>query len=414
MIGLRAVALHRLREAIAGRMFWLLPIHFLLAFAAARAMPGPTPEARIEAADTTALAMAAALGLVAAASMGAAPLADERLRPRGALLLGAPISPGTRVLGTFLGTGAALLLLTVALGASAMAAVDVGAGRRTLHSLAYLRASRIVGEPDPKEPGLVWTPDGTPVVQLQFPRRLQKGDRLVVEARVRLVPGGNAPGMKAAVWRFADGRIQDGTLTKASEDVVRTRAALHAPFRLEVPVDCDSVLLFATKDDYYLGVRREDVRLLDGTRPRAYSRGFHAAALGAGLLALMAAAMALSTVAGTGVAAAGSLTLAVMSLFRSTFAEAAATLSSAGAMERAMEASGSMHTHVEAGTPPALAPVFRAVAAILPDGSRFDLAQAVAANEVPDAGDVAFALLYGAVLTALFLGVAALGARRRP
>jgi hypothetical protein len=101
-----------------------------------------------------------------------------------------------------------------------------------------------------------------------------------------------------------------------------------------------------------------------------------------------------------------------MSLFRSTFAEAAASLSSAGAMERAMEAAGTAHPHVEAGTP-ALAPVFRAVATVLPDGNRFDLAQAVAANEVPDTGDVAFALLYGAALAGLFCGAAALGARRR-
>ena len=128
----------------------------------------------------------------------------------------------------------------------------------------------------------------------------------------------------------------------------------------------------------------------------------------------MAAAMALSTVSGTGVAAAGAAVLALLSLFRSTFADAASMLAHAGAMERALEAGQGGHAEALTGTPPALAPYFRSLASILPDGTLFDLSPAVAANEVPDPGDALLAVGLGFAVAALLLAVAVPGARRRP
>ena len=288
MTGLLAVLSFRFREALAGRTLWLLPLHFAVAFALVRTLPGPTLEARLQAADATALGLAAVLGLVAAAVMGATPLADDRLRPRGALLLASPVGAAARVLGTFLGTGGALVLLVAALCASALLAVDVGVGT-------------------------------------------------------------TAPG--------------------------------------------DA-----------------------GAGPRLIARTLHAAALFGGLAAVMGAAMALSTVTGAGVGAGGALALAMLSLFQPLFADAADTLAHAGAMERTIQATlqpGQVAVALT-GTPPALAPLFRAVAAVLPDGTRFDLSATIAANEVPWRGDALHSLALGLGLAAAFLAVAAVAARRRP
>ena len=168
--------------------------------------------------------------------------------------------------------------------------------------------------------------------------------------------------------------------------------------------------------NFDLGIRAAAVRADGGPRPRAAARGLHASSLAAGLLAALAAAMALSTVAGAGVAAAGAGALSILSIFRSLFADAAATLSSAGSLERSLEATGALHDHGESisATPPALAPLFRLLASILPDGARFDHSGALVRNEVPDGGDALGAVVLGLGLVLVFTGIAALGARRRP
>jgi hypothetical protein len=183
-----------------------------------------------------------------------------------------------------------------------------------------------------------------------------------------------------------------------------------------VPTGALAVEVTPIPRDTSFGCRIEDVRVEAGRQPRAFARGLHAAALFGGLLAVMSAGMALSTVTGAGVGGGGALALALLSLFQPLFADAADTLAQAGAMERAIQAT--LHSGetaiAQTGTPPALAPVFHALAAALPDGTRFDLASVVAANEVPDPGDVSRAVLLGLGLCTLFLALAVLGARRRP
>lgn len=411
MSGTLPVAALRFREALAGRMLWLLPLHFGLALAAARAMPGPTPDARREAADAAALALAAALGVAAAAVLGAAPLPEERERARGTLVLSALPGPAARVLGTALGTGGALLLLAAALLASALAAVEAGLGRTPPPPRAMVRAASLEGgNADPADPGLHWLVDNAPRAAARFAEPVPADADLLVEARVRIPPGGRLPGFKRAVVRFHPGSEE--------ETRVRVRAAPPVPFRVRVPAGTTMVKIDRERGDFELGLTAEGVRCDAGPRPRALARGLHGLALFAGLAAVAAAALALSTVAGAGVAAAGALALSLLSLFRSTFDEAASMLVHAGAVERAMAA-------VEAGpaghgpgavsaTPPALAPLFRVLADVLPDGTRFDLGAVVAANEVPDAGDAGRAAAAGLGLAVLFLAFAVLGARRRP
>ncbi len=413
MTAFRAVAALRFREALAGRMLWLLPLHFLVAFAVVRTLPGPTFEARLQAADATALGLAAVLGLVAAAVLGASPLATERLRPRGSLVIAAPVSPSARVLATALGTGAALLLLVLALAASAMAAVDLGVGGAPKAPTSFTRASEIrTGRPDPGEPGLFWTDQKMCSVEARFPRRLAGGETLVVDTRTRPGESGTMPGTKKAAFIFLLGAGDDRRAVGHSE----LRVPASAPFRVTVPAACDEIAVLRARADLDLGFRLDGIRAEEGTKPRALARGLHAAALFGGLLAVMAAAMALSTVAGAGVAAGGALALAGLSLSQPLFADAADTLAYAGSMERAIQAT--LHPGQVAvaltGTPPALAPVFRAVAAVLPDGTGFDLTAAVAANEVPWSGDVSRAAMIGSAIAALFLAAAVLGARRRP
>jgi len=405
--GVLPVAALRLREALAGRILFLLPLHFLLALAAASAVPGPTPEARGEAADAAALALAAVLGLAAAAVLGAGPLADERLRPRGGVVLASPAGPAARVLGTALGTGGALLLLVGALLASALAAVDLGSEGPPRAPRGLWRAASLDGGvPDDREPGLSWLTAAAPEATVRFDAPAPADAWLEVEARPRL-GGAGMPGLKRASFRFPDA---------PGAGAARDAAGLQGALRVPVPAGARRVVVARERDNLDLGLRTAGVRLDVGPRPRALARALHAAALGAGLLAAMAAAIALSTVAGAGVAAAGSLSLALLSLFRATFADAAGMLAHAGAMERAIEAAHGAHGHGAelTGTPPALAPLFRALSALLPDGTRFDLGGAVAGGEVPDPGDAGTAVLAGLAAAALFLALAVLGARRRP
>lgn len=407
MRGLAPVAALRFREALAGRILWLLPLHFVLALALARGMPGPTADARREAADAAALALAAALGLAAAAVLGASPLPAERERPRGALVLAAPAGPAARVLGTAIGAGAALLLLAAALGASSLAAVEVGVGPGPLPR-AYVRAASLEGgNEDPAHPGLHWLVDNAPRAVARFAEPLPADADLTLAPRARVPAGGEIPAFQRASVHF----VREG----ADDAPIRVRAPAPAPFRVRVPAGTTLVKIDRERGSFDLGLRVEDVRLDAGRRPRALSRGLHALALFAGLAAAGAAALALSTVTGTGVAAAGSLALSMLALFRSTFADAAAALVHAGAMERAIAAEPGGHGHGSvSATPPALAPLFRTLADLLPDGTRFDLGAVVAANEVPDAGDAGRAALAGIGIAALFLALAVLGARRRP
>ena len=412
-MGLRAVAALRFREALAGGMLWLLPLQFVIAFAVVRTLPGPTLEARHQAADATALGLAAVLGLVAAAVMGASPLAAERLHSRGTLVLAAPVSPPARVLGTALGTAGALLLLVAGLCASAMAAVDLGVGGAAKPPTSFTRASEIrTGRPDPGEPGLVWTNEKMCGVEVRFPRRLAGGETLVVDTRTRMGESETMPGTKRATFVFILGAEGDRRAVDHSE----LRVPSSASFRVTVPAACDEIAIGRARADLDLGFRLDGIRVEDGPKPRALARGLHAAALLGGLLAVMGAGMALSTVTGAGVGGGGALALALLSLFQPLFADAADTLAHAGAMERAIQATlkGGEVAVAQTGTPPALAPVFRAIATVLPDGTRFDLASAVAANEVPWSGDVVRAVGLGLALCAAFLAVAILGARRRP
>ncbi|HEU4394039.1 MAG TPA: hypothetical protein VFS92_00625 [Planctomycetota bacterium] len=406
MTGLLPVAALRFREALAGRILLLLPLHFALALAVASSIPGPTPEARTEAADAAALGLAAFLGLAAAAALGGAPLADERLRARGGIVLASPAGAASRVLGTALGTGGALLLLLAGLLASAIAAVDFGTGAPPRAARAMLRAASLEGGvPDRREPGLVWLTAAAPEATARFDAPAPPGAFVEIEARPRL-GGAGLPGSKRASIRFP------GSL---EADLVRVRTGLQGSFRVGVPEGARAVTVAREVDNLDLGLRASGVRIDAGPRPRALSRALHGAALAAGLLAAMAAALALSTVAGAGVAAAGALSLALLSIFRSTFVDAAGMLASAGAMERAIgEASGHAHASDFTGTPPALAPLFRAIGAALPDGTAFDLAHAVAGGEVPDAGDAGVAVAAGLAAAAIFLAAAVLGARRRP
>lgn len=417
MTGLLPVAALRFREALAGRMAWIIPLHFILSLAAARAMPGPTTAARLQAADATALALAAILALVAAAVLGAGPLPTERERARGALLLAAPVTATARVLGTAFGTGMALFLLLLGLCASAMAAVDLGVGGGSPPH-GWVRAeSATGGVPDPREEGLFWLTKEAPTARIAFGHAISRTggggipierDRdAVIEARARVPREGEVPGIKK--------------VAVLSPDEGQTRTVLSVPvagaFRTRIEAYQELLTLERVPGNFDLGLRLDRIRLEAGPRPRAEARLVHAGALMAGLLAVMLAATALSTITGTGVAAAGAIVLALLSLFRSVFLDAASTLVFAGSMAKALEDSGHaghLHDEVLTGTPTSLAPLFRGLASVLPDGTRFDLGAAVAANEVPDPGDAGRAVLLGFALAALFLLLAVPGARRRP
>jgi hypothetical protein len=198
--------------------------------------------------------------------------------------------------------------------------------------------------------------------------------------------------------------------------VVRVRGGLPSPLAAEAPPGTTEVVIERVEGNLDLGLRAEGIRLEDGPRPRALARLLHAVALAGGALAVMAAALGLSTVAGPAVAAAGALALAALACFRSLFADAASILLHAGAMERALAAeTAAGHGHdAGTGTPPSWGPLFRLLADVLPDGTSFDLAAAVAANEVPDAGEAGAALLRGTLIATALLAAAVLGARRRP
>jgi hypothetical protein len=434
--GLLAVLSFRFREALAGRTLWLLPLHVAVAVALVRSLPGPTIEARLQAADATALGLAAVLGLVAAAAMGASPLADDRLRPRGALLLASPVGAAARVLGTFLGTAAALLLLVGGLCASAMAAVDLGVGGAMKPPIEVLRPAELVGSESPEGSGIYWTDPKFGFVAVRFPRPMFPGDTLILRPRnggvvshspaappVALEDGADLPKPwqqreptnRHAWFVFADSEFSSTTPVSivGSTSVV---TGLATPLQTSAPKRASYVLISADLEYPRLGMRVDDIRLEGPSKPRALARALHAAALFGGLAAVMGAAMALSTVTGAGVAAGGALALAMLSLFQPLFADAADTLAHAGAMERTIQATlqpGQVAVALT-GTPPALAPLFRAVAAVLPDGTRFDLSATIAANEVPWRGDALHALALGLGLAAAFLAVAAVAARRRP
>ncbi|MCK6482101.1 MAG: hypothetical protein L6R43_18725, partial [Planctomycetes bacterium] len=330
MSGLLALVRLRFREALSGGVLWLVPLHFLLSLAAARAMPGPTVAARREAADGAALALAGLLALLAAVVLGAGPLPAERGRARGALVLAGTSSPAERVLAGALGAGGALLLLLLALHASALGAVEAALGGAP-PPRAWVRAISLEGgEPDPRDPALRWASAGAPPVVARFPGPLPADGAVVVEARPRVGRDGGTPGLQRALVRLLPGHEGDPLL--------RLAAPLRRPFRFEAPAGTREVKIERIEGNFDLGIRADLVRADAGPRTRAESRGLHAMALAGGLGAAMAAALALSTVAGSGVAAAGAGALALLCLFRGIFAEAAATLAASAAAGRALEA----------------------------------------------------------------------------
>lgn len=402
MSALAAVAGLRLREALAGRTLWLVPIHFAVALPLAASIPGRTPEDRAHAADAAALALAAVLGLVAAAVIGGTPLPGERERPRGALLLASGAGPGTRSLGAALGAGAALLLLLAGLLASALAAAELGAGAPPLPRVRVRPSALVGGAPDPRHAGAVWLTERAPRTTLRFEDPPAGPSRLTMEARPRLSAGARPEGAKSLRVRVPG---------PGGERAEVLQASLDGAFTVLLPGGTRALTVERPPGAYDLGLRPEGCWQDGGERPRALARALHAAALAGGLLAVLAAALALSTVAGSGVAAAGAGCLALLALSRGTFEDGARTLEARLALHPLP--AGHPGGVPGEGVPPALAPLFRLLAGVLPDGGRFDLSADLVRGAVPDGADVLAALALGLALAAGFTLLAAAGSRRR-
>jgi len=405
------LALLRLRfqEAMAGRLLWLVPIHLALGLVAVLSLPEGPLEERLAAGHAVTLALAGLLGILAAALLGATPLPVERGRARGALVLAGAAGPATRALASVAGSAAALLLITAGLLASSLAAVDLGLGaagpppRGVEHPVAM-----VGGTADPRHEGLVWLTTSTPAAKLDFGVATTDEVLLEVEAGPRVGRDGFLPGVKEVEWSF------EGEHGLAIGRAVAR--SLYVPFRIRVPRGVTRVNLRRVGGNFDLGLRREGIRRDAGPRPRALARGLHAVALCAGLLVILAAATALSTVTGTGVAATGAAGLAALALSRSLFIDAARILGGSRTLGEALAAAGEHGDHLHApsqGTPAAMAPVFDLLSKAVPDGTLWDLSAAVTSNRVPDGAAVVEGLVIALAWVVAFTTVAAVLAGRR-
>jgi hypothetical protein len=405
-------ALVRLRflEAMSGRLLLLVPLHFVMALAAVATLPDGPEADRLAAGHSTAVGLAAVLGIIAAALLGGTALPVERERARGAMVLvGAP-GPAMRALAAVTGGLFALALLSVALLASALAAVDLGIGSAGPAPRAAEHPLELTGGlPDPGHDGLVWLNVEQPAVKLAFASDTDRDDVVLeVEAAPRVGRDGALPAVKEVAWIAAGA---EGATTGRA--VARS---LYVPFRIFLPKGVREVSLRRVDGNFDLGLRRTTIRRDAGTRSRALARGLHGAALLAGLAAILATAVALSTLTGAGVASAGAMGLAALALSRSLFVDAARILGGAHALEEALDASQGHEGHLHApaqGTPTAAAPLFEFLADVVPDGTRWDLSGALTANRVPDPESVTAAIVAGVLWTAGWTAVAAVAAGRR-
>ncbi len=423
MRGLATVTALRFREAVAGRVLWLVPVHFLLALGLAAAAPGADAAGRLEAADSLSLGLAVLLAAAAAAALGAGPLPGDRRRARGLALLAGPVSPAARALGTVAGAGAGLLLLTVALLASALGAVELGTGRAPPRPRAFVRATAVTGGvADAARPDRRWTAAAAPPLDVSFPSADRAPGDLELAPLTRAGRGTGLPGRVRVRVRTGGGSTPGEPGAAVPQE---PSAPWGRPLRAALPAGGTTVRVERIPGNYEIGLDPAACRRFDGTRPRILARGLHGAALGAGLLALLAATAALSTVTGSGVAAFAGATLLLLASARPSFEEAARTATHAGAVGRALEGVTADHgapagdSHDDHGPPgPAppsfLVPVFRGLARILPDASRYDLSREIVAGEVPDGGDVGGAVAAGLGLAVAFSALAAMGAARRP
>ena len=164
MRALVAIAELRLREGIARRLAWLVPIGFLAGLAAAAWVPGVDLAARAAAADRAAFTVVLALGLLAAVVPAAAGLPHELRTGAVDGLLGAPLSRLAFLAGGVLGQGALATLLVV--GAAGAATLGLEAGGLGAAARDPLRTFTAVG---PDGEVLVTRDAGAATIALDVP-----------------------------------------------------------------------------------------------------------------------------------------------------------------------------------------------------------------------------------------------------
>ncbi len=179
------IAVLRVRQGVAARFGWIVPLGFLVGLGAALWAPGADDAARAATADRMALGAVGALAVLAALVAAATTLPGEIEDGAAHRLLASPVSRGAVVLGSVLGHGVLASLVLVGGLAASLVGLDaggLGSGAR--------RPTRAFTSANPERGVRVVRATGSGEVQLAVRRRDIPGDELVLRLRPRAVNEG--------------------------------------------------------------------------------------------------------------------------------------------------------------------------------------------------------------------------------
>jgi hypothetical protein len=378
----------RLKQMVAGRLPWLVPIHVALVAAVILLAPAPTAEGRVRLALGAAIGLSGLVAAVAAVAFGARLLPDDRESRRLRRLMALPASRTALAVSSVVASMVAALLLALTLAAAALpvllATGGADARRLVLRSTTRLPSDAIHALGERREVnGRVWIFGRNPGIRFEVAVPASARSAGDLHGRIEVARRVDVRG------RMRD-RIRVGVRVEGAEEVVVPLGPDQPiPVRVSGEAAADgrvSVTLRRLDADYVLGVRPDSL-VLDGPS-RSFLPEYALAALGAGIVAalLAAAGTAVSTVATAGVGMASALLLGLLGSVRQVLATAAEALRT-----------GAGHHHGPAPEPTWFdrfsAAVADAVATMAPDLETIGLGAALRAGDTADPAAIGAAML---------------------
>jgi hypothetical protein len=418
MTRLLAIAEIRLREGLAARLVWLVPLAFAVGVGAALWAEGPDPAARAALADRVALWAAWGLAFVVAAIVPALGMPADVRTGAAQTLLASPVSRFEVVLGGVLGYGALSTLLLVAMAGAANLGMQVaGVGAAEREPIRTTVAAEPVGA---NAAGDVVVDSASPVAAFRFrvPAGLRPGEPLVV----RLAPKRRVE----TSWNSETVVIVAAGRPGGAESVPdRVEFKAGTAFTAHVPLGD----LWAG-DDAELTVRRSSggwaLDFTPGSVEIGGARRLYALGLVEASLCAVPMLLILAAIGSLGAARFGAPTAAALAAFlflvfvgRGFFLDAARYIEAAAAdptlAQNQEEEHGHEHGAVEPISPARLALAKAAIAAleILPRYETFDRTDSLIERRAPTWGDLGRAAAEGLPAAAAVTALAWMLFRRR-
>ncbi len=418
MTRLLAIAEIRLREGLAARLVWLVPLAFAVGVGAALWAQGPDPASRAALADRVVLWTAWGLAFLVAAIVPALGMPADVRTGAAQSLLASPVSRFEVVLGGVLGYGALSTLLLLAMaGASTLGMQIAGVGAAEREPIRTTTAAQPVGA---NGAGVVVVDSASPVAAFRFrvPAGLRRGELLVV----RLSPERRVETSfnSETVVIVAAGRPGGA---EAGSDRVEFKAGTE--FAAHVPLGD-----LRAGEEAELAVRRASggwaLDFIPGSVEIGGARRFYALGLFEAALCAVPMLLLLAAIGSLGAARFGGPTAVALAAFlflvcsgRGLLLDAAQYIVRAAAdptlAQNEVHDDGHHHAAVEPISPArvALAKGAIAVFELLPRYETFDRTDALVERRAPVWGDLARAAWEGLPAAALVTALAWMLLRRR-